>query len=52
MFMKACLAAGAGAFALASAGLHATTAADMTYPQAQYEGPPPEGYAPAGGGTT
>src|SRR5689334_12444653 len=44
-FMKAWLAAGAGAFALASAGLHATKAADMTYPQGQYEGPPPLGYA-------
>ena len=45
-FMKSWLAAGAGAFALASVGLHAARAADMTYPQGQYEGPPAQGYVP------
>src|SRR5262249_5792316 len=43
-FMKLWLAA--GALALASVGLHAAQGADMTYPQGQYEGPPPEAYVP------
>jgi hypothetical protein len=45
-FMKLGLAAGAGAFEVASVGLHATQAADMGYPQEQYEGPPPQAYVP------
>jgi hypothetical protein len=45
-FMKLWLATGASAFALASVGLHATQAADMAYPQEQYEGPPPQAYVP------
>ncbi|HEX8829367.1 MAG TPA: hypothetical protein VF778_14790 [Xanthobacteraceae bacterium] len=47
-FMKVSLAVGAGAFALGWAGLHAAKAADMPYPQGQYEGqyegPPPQAY--------
>ena len=40
-FMKVSLAAGAGAFALVGwVGLHTAKAADMPYPQGQYEGPP------------
>jgi hypothetical protein len=45
-FMKLCLATGAGVFALASVGLDATKAADMGYPQGEYEGPPPQAYVP------
>lgn len=41
-FMKLSLAA---AFALGLIGLHAAKAADMSYPQGQYEGPPPQAYA-------
>jgi len=43
-FMKVSLAAGAGAFALGLIGLQAATAADMSYPEGQYEGPPPQAY--------
>jgi len=42
--MKVSLAAGAGAFALGLIGLQAATAADMSYPEGQYEGPPPQAY--------
>jgi hypothetical protein len=42
-FMKASLVA---AFALGWVGLDAAKAADMTYPQGQYEAPPPQGYGP------
>jgi hypothetical protein len=45
-FMKVSLAVGAGAFALGSVGLHAALAADMPYPEGQYEGPPPQAYGP------
>ena len=45
-FMKASLAAGAGAFALGLIGLQAATAADMPYPEGQYEGPPHPAYGP------
>jgi hypothetical protein len=45
-FMKASLAAGAGAFALGLIGLQSATAADMSYPEGQYEGPPPQAYGP------
>jgi hypothetical protein len=49
-FMRASVAVAAGAFALGYGGLHAAKAADMPYPQGQYEGqyggPPPEAYGP------
>jgi hypothetical protein len=45
-FMKVSLAGAAGAFALVALGTEATKAADMTYPQGQYEAPPAEPYAP------
>jgi hypothetical protein len=52
-FLKVSLAAGAGAFVLGWAGLHAAKAADMPYPQGQYqeqyEGQyeaPPQAYVP------
>jgi hypothetical protein len=47
-FMKLWLAAGAGALALVSVGLHATQAADMTYPEGPPEPyvPPPQAYGP------
>lgn len=45
-FTKASLAAGAGAFAMGWLGLHAAFAADMQYPQGQYEAPPPQAYGP------
>jgi hypothetical protein len=44
-FMKASLAAGAGAFGMGWLGLHAAIAADMQY-QGQYEAPPPQAYGP------
>jgi len=37
---------GAGAFAMGWLGLHAAFAADMQYPQGQYEAPPPQAYGP------
>jgi len=43
MYMKVSLAA---AFALGWTGLHAAKAADMLYPQGQYEAPPPQAYGP------
>jgi hypothetical protein len=43
-FMKVSLVAAAGAFALGWVGLDAAKAADMLYPQGQYEGPPPQAY--------
>ena len=43
MFMKVSLAA---ASALGWTGLHAAKAADMPYPQGQYEAPPPQAYGP------
>lgn len=45
-FMKVSLAAGAGAFTLGLIGLQAATAADMSYPEGQYQGPPPQAYGP------
>ena len=53
-FMKVSLAAGAAAFALGFVAPHGAKAADMPYPQGQYEGqyegqyqaPPPQGYGP------
>ena len=44
-FTKMSLAAGAGVFALGSVGLHGAKAADVPYPQGQYEGQPPQAYS-------
>jgi hypothetical protein len=45
-FTKMSLAVGAaGAFALGSVGLHGAKAADVPYPQGQYEGQPPQAYS-------
>ena len=44
--MKVVLAAGAGAFTIGWVGLSTTMAADLAYPQGQYEGPPPQAYGP------
>jgi hypothetical protein len=45
-FMKASLATGAGAFALGLMGLQSAKTADMSYPEGQYEGAPPQAYGP------